>query len=111
MLGAMVFVMADTGRIVRLSEGLCRPDDEAAAVAHMVAFLTAGIRFGTPVPATRSVKNAAARTLARQKVQTEEGIAGLPVRHPLRLFHSGKPSMKLLLNAVRPAPEADRSRP
>ena len=61
MLGAMVFVMADTGRIVRLSEGLCRPDDEAAAVAHMVAFLTAGIRFGTPVPATRSVKNAAAR--------------------------------------------------
>jgi len=49
MLGAMVTVMSDTGRIARLSEGLCHPDDEAAAVAHMVAFLTAGIRFGTPV--------------------------------------------------------------
>jgi AcrR family transcriptional regulator len=49
MLGAMVFVMADTGRVARLSGGLCRPDDEAAAVAHMVSFLTAGIRFGTPV--------------------------------------------------------------
>ena len=61
MLGAMVFVMADTGRIVRLSEGLCRPDDEAAATAHMVAFLTAGIRFGTPVPATGPAKNASAR--------------------------------------------------
>jgi hypothetical protein len=61
MLGAMVFVMADTGRMARLSEGLCRPDDEAAAVAHMVAFLTAGIRFGTPVRAAGSVKNAPAR--------------------------------------------------
>lgn len=49
MLGAMVLVMADTGRIARLSEGLCRPDDEAATIPHMVAFLTAGIRFGTPV--------------------------------------------------------------
>jgi AcrR family transcriptional regulator len=67
MLGAMVFVMADTGRIARLSEGLCRPDDEEAAIAHMVAFLTAGIRFGTPVPATGSVKNASARVLPGKK--------------------------------------------
>ena len=44
MLGAMVFVMADTGRIERLSGGLCRPDDEASAVTHMVQFLTAGVR-------------------------------------------------------------------
>jgi AcrR family transcriptional regulator len=49
MLGAMVFVMSDAGRLARLSEGRCHPDDEDAAVAHMVAFLTAGIRFGTPV--------------------------------------------------------------
>lgn len=49
MLGALVHVMSDSGRIVRLSKGRCRPDDEATAVAHMVAFLTAGIRFGTPV--------------------------------------------------------------
>ena len=28
MLGAMVYVMADAGRIERLSNGLCRPEDE-----------------------------------------------------------------------------------
>jgi AcrR family transcriptional regulator len=54
MLGAMVSVMADAGRIARLSEGRCRPDDEEAAIAHMVAFLTAGVRFGTPVPLSAS---------------------------------------------------------
>lgn len=57
MLGAMVFVMADTGRIARLSRGLCRPDDEDAAVAHMVAFLTAGLRFGTPVASPALLRN------------------------------------------------------
>ena len=48
MLGAMVYVMGDAGRIERLSGGLCRPDDEEAAVRHMVAFLTAGLRHGAP---------------------------------------------------------------
>ena len=52
MLGAMVYVMSDGGRIARLSEGHCHPDDEEAAGAHMVAFLTAGIRYGTPVHRT-----------------------------------------------------------
>ncbi len=61
MLGAMVFVMADTGRIARLSEGLCRPDDEDAAVAHMVAFLTAGMRFGTPVASPALLRNKSRR--------------------------------------------------
>ncbi len=56
MLGAMVFVMADTGRIARLSEGLCRPDEDVA-VAHMVAFLTAGMRFGTPVASAALLRN------------------------------------------------------
>ena len=46
MLGAMVHIMRDVGRLERLSGGLCRPDDEAEAVRHMVAFLTAGMRFG-----------------------------------------------------------------
>jgi AcrR family transcriptional regulator len=46
MLGAMVHVMRDVGRLERLSGGVCRPDDEAAAVRHMVAFLTAGLRHG-----------------------------------------------------------------
>ena len=72
MLGAMVFVMADTGRIVRLSEGLCRPDDEAAAIAHMVAFLTAGIRFGTPVPATGSSGTRPARESPGKKTKRKK---------------------------------------
>jgi AcrR family transcriptional regulator len=72
MLGAMVFVMADTGRIARLSEGLCRPDDEEAASAHMIAFLTAGIRFGTPVPATRSARNAPAHVLPGKKIRRKK---------------------------------------
>ncbi len=46
MLGAMVYVMGDAGRIARLSNGLCRPDDEENAVRQMVAFLTAGLRHG-----------------------------------------------------------------
>jgi AcrR family transcriptional regulator len=46
MLGAMVYVMRDVGRLERLSGGRCRPDDEEAATRHMVAFLTAGIRYG-----------------------------------------------------------------
>ena len=50
MLGAMVYVMGDAGRIERLSAGLCRPDDEESAVRHMVAFLTAGLRHGAPAP-------------------------------------------------------------
>ena len=50
MLGAMVYVMGDAGRIERLSGGLCRPDDEAGAVRHMVAFLTAGLLHGAPPP-------------------------------------------------------------
>jgi len=54
MLGAMVYVMSDVGRIARLSKGRCHPDDGEAAVAHMVAFLTAGIRYGTPLRASPS---------------------------------------------------------
>jgi len=46
MLGAMVYVMGDAGRLERLTGGLCRPDDEEEAVRHMVAFLTAGFRHG-----------------------------------------------------------------
>jgi AcrR family transcriptional regulator len=50
MLGSMVYVMGDVGRIERLSDGLCRPDDEEGVVRHMVAFLTAGLRHGAPPP-------------------------------------------------------------
>jgi AcrR family transcriptional regulator len=54
MLGAMVYVMGDAGRLERLSGGLCRPDDEDGAVRHMVAFLTAGVRHGVPQGARRT---------------------------------------------------------
>lgn len=52
MLGAMVYVMGDVGRIERLSGGLCRPDDEDGVVRHMVAFLSAGLRHGVPPRST-----------------------------------------------------------
>src|SRR5271166_1157281 len=54
MLGAMVYVMGDAGRIERLSGGLCRPDDEEGAVRHMVAFLTGGLRHGAPPPVAKT---------------------------------------------------------
>ena len=55
MIGALVFVMADTGRIARLSAGRCRPEDDTATVRYLVSFLTAGVRFGLPVlPETRA---------------------------------------------------------
>jgi AcrR family transcriptional regulator len=57
MLGAMVYVMGDAGRLARLTGGLCRPDDESASVRHMVAFLTAGIRFGAPAAETTNAVN------------------------------------------------------
>jgi AcrR family transcriptional regulator len=43
MLGAMIYVMSDNGRIERISSGACRPEDEASVTDHMVRFLTAGI--------------------------------------------------------------------
>jgi AcrR family transcriptional regulator len=57
MLGAMVYVMGDAGRLARLTGGLCRPDDESASVRHMVAFLTAGIRFGAPAAESKEAGN------------------------------------------------------
>lgn len=64
MLGAMVMIMTDNGRIARLSDGCCRPEDEASAIAHMVSFLVAGLRYGTPV-ASRTADPTAGRELAK----------------------------------------------
>jgi AcrR family transcriptional regulator len=78
MLGAMVFVMADTGRIARLSNGLCRPEDEASAVAHLVPFLTAGIRFGLPAkPAARTRELAAAKAEKPHKRDRQQKQGGM----------------------------------
>ncbi|MGB6117270.1 MAG: TetR family transcriptional regulator [Mesorhizobium sp.] len=51
MLGAMVFIMADTGRISRLSRGLCDPEDEVTTTAHIVSLAKAALTHST-VPDT-----------------------------------------------------------
>jgi AcrR family transcriptional regulator len=44
MLGAMIQVMAGTGRVERLSHGLCRSDDIVAVLRKMVPFVAGGLR-------------------------------------------------------------------
>jgi|UPI0004648AC5 AcrR family transcriptional regulator len=51
MLGVMVYTMADTGRISRLSGGRCDPEDEMATATHLVALMKAALLYGR-VPAT-----------------------------------------------------------
>ena len=81
MLGAMVYVMGDAGRLERLTDGLCRPDDEAASVPHMVAFLTAGVRYGMPPRVnegnrhTEQTKVTGGKTNATRDVPKGERIA------------------------------------
>ena len=43
LLGVMVYTMADTGRISRLSGGRCDPEDEMATATHLVALMTAAL--------------------------------------------------------------------
>jgi len=45
MLGVMVYTMADTGRISRLSGGRCNPDDEMATATHLVALMKAALLY------------------------------------------------------------------
>lgn len=44
MSGSMALIMAQTGRIDRISDGLCQASDFDAAYRHMVPFLAAGFR-------------------------------------------------------------------
>jgi AcrR family transcriptional regulator len=44
LLGAMVQVMSATGRIERLSRGLCRSDDVEGALRELVPFVSGGLR-------------------------------------------------------------------
>jgi hypothetical protein len=44
MLGVMVYTMADTGRISRLSGGRCDPEDELTTATHLVALMKADRR-------------------------------------------------------------------
>ncbi len=48
MLGVMVYTMADTGRISRLSGGRCDPEDEMATATHLVALMKAALLYGRP---------------------------------------------------------------
>jgi AcrR family transcriptional regulator len=50
MLGAMVYTMADTGRISRLSEGRCDPEDEMNTATHLVALMKAALLHGRVAP-------------------------------------------------------------
>lgn len=43
MLGVMVYIMADTGRISRLSDGRCDPEDGMATATHLVALMKAAL--------------------------------------------------------------------
>jgi AcrR family transcriptional regulator len=72
MLGAMVYVMGDAGRLERLTGGLCRPDDESASVPHMVAFLTAGVRHGAPALAAGKDASNAKKTTGRKSHATRD---------------------------------------
>lgn len=55
LLGAMVYTMANPGRIQSLTNGACDPGDTKAALLHLVPFIAAGFR-SPPVakPARRS---------------------------------------------------------
>lgn len=54
MLGAMVYTMADTGRISRLSGGLCDPEDEMATATYLVALFKAALLHAHVPPALKT---------------------------------------------------------
>ncbi len=56
LLGAMVYTMADAGRIQSLTEGRCDPGDVEAALRHMVPFMAAGFRAPVPKASKRRHK-------------------------------------------------------
>ena len=53
LLGAMVYTMADCGRIQSLTEGRCDPGDVETALRHIVPFLAAGFRAAPPAEPKR----------------------------------------------------------
>lgn len=46
LVGAMGYIMADSGRISRLSDGRCDPEDEMATAAYLVTFIKAALLHG-----------------------------------------------------------------
>jgi AcrR family transcriptional regulator len=62
LLGAMVQVMAGTGRVERLSNGLCRCDDVDGVLSEMVPFVAGGLH-ALETPGKRGATAAAAHAL------------------------------------------------
>jgi AcrR family transcriptional regulator len=60
LIGSMVQVMSATGRIERLSRGLCRSDDIEGALRELVPFISAGLRALQSDPDNRNVGRKAA---------------------------------------------------
>ena len=60
LIGSMVQVMSATGRIERLSRGLCRSDDIEGALRELVPFISAGLRALQSNPDDRSAGRKAA---------------------------------------------------
>ena len=56
LLGAMVYTMADPGRIQSLTGGLCDPGDPDAALHRLVPFLAAGFRSAPPAKPPRRAR-------------------------------------------------------
>lgn len=67
MLGSMVYIMADIGRIERLSDGLCRPEDEKATAEHVVALLKAAIKHAQLPRAAAAGKDGFVETMQGAK--------------------------------------------
>ncbi len=54
LLGAMVYTMADCGRVQSMTDGRCDPGDVEAALCRLVPFLAAGFRSAPPKTARRT---------------------------------------------------------
>ena len=46
MVGTMTFIMADAGRIRRISSGACDPEDVDATIQHVIPLILCGLRNG-----------------------------------------------------------------
>lgn len=69
-LGALVYLMSDTGRIERLSGGLCRSQDAESVSRYLVPFLTAALREGlAATPPGDDVQARPVRKIEKPKIQ------------------------------------------
>ena len=67
LLGAMVYTMADPGRIQSMTDNGCDPGNVEAALLHIVPFLAAGFRTAPAAKPARSASPARNASPARRK--------------------------------------------